>query len=455
MEEFIYSSVTTLARIIRNKQVSSEQVVTAHLHRIDEVNPKLNALVQIVRDRAPAEARSADKALAVGQLKGPLHGVPITIKDCLDTAGVITIAGTTGRASHVPKHDATVVARLRSVGAIIIGKSNLPELCLARATDNPVYGRTNNPYDLNRTPGGSSGGEAAIIAAGGSPLGIGTDAYGSIRFPCHCCVVVGIKPTSGRVPRTGDILAFSVGAKDPWAQVGPIARYVEDLILVLPIISGPDWKDPAIIPMHLIDPQTVKLKDLRVAFFTDNGIESATEEMADAVRNAARVLQNAVGLVQEDRPQFTDADLNWEMPSDVGWIRSLLKKCGWDETDSNLKKDMKAAADESSAAEYIEQVNRLNVFRSRMLSFLQAYDVVLCPPWSQPAALHGAEMGSPSYTIIFNKTGWPAAVVRVGTSTEGLPIGVQIAGRPWCEHVVLSVAHFLETELGGWQPPSL
>ena len=214
MDMLIDTLATELARLMQTKGVSSLEVVTAYLDRIDVVNPKLNAVVQLTAEKALGQARVCDAALARGESKGPLHGVPVTIKDSLDTAGVITTGGTKGRSSFVPEQDATVVMRLRGAGAIVLGKTNLPEICLTPETDNLVYGRTNNPYDLSRTPGGSSGGEAAIIAAGGSPLGIGTDIFASIRFPCHCCGIAGIKPTSGRVPRTGDILAFSVGALD-------------------------------------------------------------------------------------------------------------------------------------------------------------------------------------------------------------------------------------------------
>ena len=302
MNEIICSSATGLARLIQAKEITSIEVVTEYLERIDAVNPKLNAIVQLTAETALEQARESDAALARGEIKGPLHGIPITIKDSLDTAGVITTGGTKGRSSYVPKQDATVVARLRSAGAILLGKTNIPEICLAPETDNLVYGRTNNPYDLSRTPGGSSGGEAAIIAAGGSPLGIGTDIFGSIRLPCHWCGIAGIKPTSGRVPRTGDILAFSVGALDSWAQIGPLARYVEDLALTLPIIAGVDWRDPAIVPMPLGDPQMVELKSLRCAFYTDNGLVPASSEVADAVVAAAGALADVGASVQEACP---------------------------------------------------------------------------------------------------------------------------------------------------------
>jgi amidase len=192
------------------------------------------------------EARRADDQLMRGEIRGPLHGVPMTIKDSLDTAGVVTTAGTKGRAAYIPNQDATVVARLRDAGAILLGKTNTPELTATGITDNYVYGRTNNPYDVTRTAGGSSGGAAAIIATGGVPFDIGSDTGGSIRMPSHYCGIAGIKPTAGRVPRTGHILSFDIGHIDLLTHIGPLARYVEDLVLLLPIISGVDWYDPSI-----------------------------------------------------------------------------------------------------------------------------------------------------------------------------------------------------------------
>jgi len=255
MDELIYASATALAKAIRAKEVSSQEVIHAYLERVEGVNPQLNAVVQLTADMARQHAREADKALARGEVRGPLHGVPMTVKDSLDTAGVITTAGTLGRASFVPAQDATVVARLRAAGAILLGKTNTPELTLSSETDNLVYGRTNNPYDPSLIPGGSSGGAAAIVAAGGSPFDLGSDTGGSIRQPAHFCGIAGIKPTSGRVPRTGHIISFDMGALDALTQIGPMARFVQDLALILPVIAGVDWRDPAVVPMPLGDPR--------------------------------------------------------------------------------------------------------------------------------------------------------------------------------------------------------
>ncbi len=247
-EPLINSSVSSLAHAIQAKQVSSVEVVQACLDRIDEVNPTLNAVVQLAPGATEA-ARAADEALARGDLFGPLHGVPMVIKDSLDTKGVISTGGTKGRENFVPAEDATVVRRLKEAGAILLGKTNTPELTLSFETTNLVYGRTNNPWDTSRTSGGSSGGAAAIVAAAGAPFDIGSDFGGSIRLPAHFCGIAGLKPSAGRVPRTGHIYPFG-GVQDSFQQLGPLARYVEDLALILPLIAGPTSSTPASWPCH-------------------------------------------------------------------------------------------------------------------------------------------------------------------------------------------------------------
>jgi amidase len=207
-DELIDASVVWLANAIRRKQVSSEEVVRAFLERITHVNPKINAVVQLHAEEALADARVSDKESHAKQWRGPLHGVPCTIKDSFETKGMISTAGLKGRAAFIPDKDATAVARLRAAGAIVLGKTNTPELTLAFETNNLVYGRTNNPYNLDRTSGGSSGGAAAILAVSGSPFDLGTDTGGSIRLPSHFCGVAGMKPTQGRIPRTGHIISF-------------------------------------------------------------------------------------------------------------------------------------------------------------------------------------------------------------------------------------------------------
>ena len=283
-EDIVFMSATKLAGLIRAKKISSVEAVKAHYARIDVVNPQINAVVQFCRDRALAEAVAADAALAKGEIKGPLHGVPITIKDSIDTEGVISTAGTVGRMNYVPAKDATVVARLRKAGAILLGKTNTPEWTLAgggipgvSTTANIIYGISKNPYDTTRSTAGSSGGAGAIVAAGGSPLDIGTDWGGSIRGPAHNNGIAGIKPTYGLVPRTGHIVGYG-GYLDSWQELGPMCRRVEDLILTLPIIAGPDFSDCAIAPVPWRDPAAIDISKLRVAFFPTNGVAETTPE---------------------------------------------------------------------------------------------------------------------------------------------------------------------------------
>jgi len=464
MYKLIYASATALARAIRAKEVSSEEVVDAYLQRIEEVNPKLNAVVQLTADAARAQAREADAALARGHIKGPLHGVPITIKDNIETAGVICTGGTKGRASFVPTQDETVAARMRAAGAIMLGKTNLPELGLALETDNLVYGRTNNPYDLSRTPGGSSGGEAAIIAAGGSPLGLGNDMGGSIRLPAHFCGIAGIRPTTGRVPRTGHF-TWPGNWLDMLWEHGPMARFVEDLILALSIISGVDWRDPMVIPMPLGDPKTVDLKSLRVAFHTDNGILTPTSKTVEVVRKTAKALSESGMTVEEDRPegieQSQEIYLSLLAADGGAEVQRALQTAGTTEMHPLTRGLLEfSRATVMTTAEFDGLMVKWAMFRSSMLSFLEKYDVIVCPVCAYPALPHGAttdfdKVPGFSYTMTYNLTGWPSVVVRGGASPEGLPIGVQVVARPWREDVALAVAQYIETVLGGWQRPPL
>src|SRR5215212_8286442 len=335
MDEIIYSSASELARAIRRGEVSSIEVVEAHLARIEEVNPKLNAVVHLTADAARQRAREADEARARGEEWGPLHGVPVTIKDAFETEGIVSAGGTSGRAAYVPERDAAGVTRLKAAGAVVLGKTNVPEISLAFESDNLVYGRTHNPYDLTRTPGSSSGGEGAAIASGMSPLGLGSDAGGSIRVPAHFCGIAGIKPTSGRTARTGHFPPMG-GLLDSIWQIGPLARRVEDLWLALPLLCGNDWRDPTVVPAPLGDPSKVNVKGLRVAFHTDNGIVAPTEEIARATRDAAQVLRDAGAEVVEARPPVPSNAYEMLLGlygADGGaGLRMLLMFSGTDET---------------------------------------------------------------------------------------------------------------------------
>jgi len=475
MNDIIIWSATQFAAAIRAREVSALEIVDAHLARIAAVNPALNAVVQLAADRARAEARLADAALARGEVWGPLHGVPFTAKDSLCTAGIITTAGTSGRACFVPAQDATAVARLRAAGAILLGKTNCTELCGSGETDNLVYGRTNNPYDLARSPGGSSGGEAAIIAAGGSPLGLASDFGGSIRGPAHLCGIAGLNPTFGRVPRTGHIPPYG-GAYDT-ARIGLMARSVADLALALPIIAGPDGYDPTIVPAPIGDAGAVKLRGLRIAFHTDNGIFPATRETAAAVKAAAQALADAGLPVTEACPPGL-SDL-MEIGAALGRVSGLAEQAGvYAEckqpidlrqemlrpySDQWLARSQRLQTNDTmSAVELLVWTRRWDLARGALLAFLADFNVILCPVDPHPALPHGATMqpgfppyGVTAYTKPYSMSGWPSIVVRAGASPEGMPIGVQIVAGPWQEHVALTVAQKIERALGGWHKPPL
>jgi amidase len=464
MGSLIFASVAELAYTIRTRRVSAVEVVDAHLQRIAQVNPQINAVVTLAAERARAEARAADAVLVRAGPIGPLHGVPITIKDNLDTAGVRSTGGTQGRANFIPQQDATVVARLRSAGAILLGKTNTPELTLSFETDCLLFGRTSNPYDLARSSGGSSGGAAAIIAADGSPLDLGSDTGGSIRVPSHMCGVAGIRPTSGRVPRTGHIIPPG-GMLDSLTTIGPMARFVDELILTLPLVAGVDWRDPAIVPVPLLNPAAVQVHGLRVALHTDRGIRTPDSGIVHVVKQAADALANAGARVTEAVPPGIEQSPQlYERLSaaDSGWsMAALLQQYGTTEVSASLANWLPFLREmPSSAANTSKLLLKWDAYRSSMLSFMERYDVIVCPPCAFTALPHGKSEGPEreggfSYTEAYNLTGWPGVVVRCGTSSEGLPIGVQVVAQPWREDVALAVAKFLETTFGGWQRPAL
>lgn len=454
----IYSSVSQLAQALRDREISSVELVQACLKRIEDVNPQLNAVVQLRADEALREARLADQSFAQGGREGLLQGIPMTIKDSLDTAGVITTGGTLGRKDFVPDKDATVVKRLKDEGAILLGKTNTPELTIAFETDNLIYGRTSNPYDLTRSSGGSSGGAAAIVASGGSFFDIGSDYAGSIRLPSHYCGVAGLKPTSGRVPRTGHIIPYAAGATDAFQTIGPIARSVDDLTLLLRVIAGPDWQDPTIVPMPYVYPDEVELDTLRVAFYTDNGTATPTPEIMQTVKDVAKSLEGQVASVVEDRPKRLEE--TWDLwtslnVADGGYgTLEILEKAGTTQTSRRFG----SADREVTGREFGRRLREMDLFRSQMLGFMANYDVIICPANANVAILHGTQwehFAGFSYAATYNLTGWPATVVRAGTSPEGLPIGVQIVAAPWREDVALKVAQFVEAAFGGWQKPPL
>ncbi len=450
MNEFLAWPGVEQARLVHERRLSSRELVRVHLDRIAQVNPALNAAVEVLDETALRAADLADARAARGETLGPLDGVPFSIKDSLEVEGTVCTAGTLGLAKAAPSsQDATLVARLRAAGAIPIAKTNLPDLLFAFESDNLIFGRTNNPYDLSRTCGGSSGGEAALIAACGSPFGLGSDAAGSVRLPAHFCGIASIKPTSGRLPRTGHVPPAAGWLEMVW-QIGPMARHVEDLVAMMAALAGLDNRDHTVIHAPHRDPAAVRLRDLRVAFFTDNGIAPASSETTAVVRTAANGLAADVSHVEERRPPGIERSYELEMkmigPDGGDGLRQYLQSIGSVRThpllDGWLAKLERYRTTLDGFAEYW---NNLHEFRACMHAFLQNYDVILSPVYPQAALAHGTSTEDENfsgfgYTMTYNLTGWPAAVVRCGVSNDGLPIGVQIAARPWREDVALAVA---------------
>ncbi|HEY1336071.1 MAG TPA: amidase, partial [Bryobacteraceae bacterium] len=427
-----------------------------HLERIRQVNPVINAAVLLLEDEALGAARAADAALARGELAGPLHGVPFTVKDSIELAGTICTAGTVGRrCAAASTCDATLVARLRAAGGIPIAKTNLPDLLFSFESDNLLFGRTNNPYDLTRTSGGSSGGEAALIAACGTPMGLGSDAAGSVRLPAHFCGIAAIKPTSGRLPRTGHFPPAGGWIEALW-QIGPMARRVEDLVLMMRLLAGPDGVDPTAVAVPFDGPAAIG--KLRVAFYTDD----ADADVVRVVRDAARALEPGVASVVEDRPACHGQAYDLEMKllgADGGdGLRAYLMELGSATVHPLLTAWLdKLGAYRTDLAGFQGYWDEWMHYRAEMLAFLAGADVLVGPVYSHPALPHGTSVLDENFrgfrhTMAYNVAGWPAAVVRCGKSNAGLPIGVQIAAAPWREDIVLGIAKFLESALGGWKP---
>ena len=463
MSDFLFWPARRLVGAIGSGELSAVEVITAHLEQIAAVNPHINAVVQLATERALEEARACDAMTAKGQSRGPLHGVPMTIKDSLDTEGIISTGGTMGRKNCVPERDAPVVARLRAAGAILLGKTNTPELTLSGETDNLIYGRTNNPYDLTRSPGGSSGASAAIIAAGGAALEIGSDTGGSIREPAHYCGIAGLKPTSGRTPRTGHIVPYGLGAVDSLTQLGPMARFVDDLALALPVICGPDFEDPSCVPMPIGDPGKVDLKSLRIATYIDNGVLPVGPEIAETMAQAVDALRgDGLSVSEFDTTVLGEAAevLAQLRAADGGTIvRRLLERYGTEEPGPHMTYCFRGPPAVSGDV-YCQILEHADQVRSRMLGLLRDVDVILCPAAQRLAPPHGSTLADTflmwSYCTVYNLTGWPGAVVRAGADSNGLPIGVQCVAAPWREDIALALAARVESLLGGYhRPPSV
>jgi len=470
MGELTYLSAVSMAEQIRRGELSPVELLEAHLARIDELNPRLNAFVQVDFEPARREARLAEAAVRNREKLGPLHGVPLSIKSSLQVAGLPWEAGTKLRAGTVAERDAPLVTRLRQAGAIILGVTNAPELLMAWETDNLLYGRTNNPWDPSRTPGGSSGGEAAAIASGMSAGGVGSDGGGSIRVPAHFSGICGLKPTPGRVPATGHF-PESVGPFALLGVVGPLARNIGDLKVMFEVLQGPDDGDPSAAPVALRWPGKDELSRVRVGYFEDDARTPVTPETRAAVRTAAEALRRAGFQVEAFRPQGLELarQLWWKLFGTAGGMMLGSVTKGHEDELSPILKEFSswvAAEPAHTGQSLLDTWIERDVVRMQVFAQMQDYPVLLCPVASIPAFRHGERswqvegktvkyLDAWSYTEWFNLLGMPAVSVPVGKSPEGLPIGVQIAACPWLEELVISVAAALEQEVGCFGHPAM
>ena len=469
MSDVNFLSALAMAEQIRQRKISPVELLDAHLQRIAELNPRLRAFVQMDEVRAPRDARALEAAAMRGEFCGPLHGVPISIKSSLNVAGVRCESGTRLREGYIAPRDAVLVSRLREAGAIVLGVTNTPELLMAWETDNVLYGRTSSPWDLARTPGGSSGGEAAAIASGCSAGGVGSDGGGSIRVPAHFSGICGLKPTPGRVPATGHYPASS-GPFALLGVVGPMARTVGDLQVLFEVMAGADDGDPSSAPVPLRKVTREDLKQIRIGYFEDDGRTPVTPETRAAVRTAAEALERAGLQVIPFRPEGLEQarDLWWKLFGIAGgMVLKPLTKGHEAELSPMLKEFLGWAGAEPPHSGHTLLYTWLqrDEIRAQILAQMRVFPILLCPAAAIPAFRHGERswviegktvkyLDAWSYTEWFNLLGNPGAVVPVAQSAEGLPIGVQIVGRPWDEELVLAVAAELERECGGYRRPA-
>jgi fatty acid amide hydrolase len=507
--EITHWGAAEIARRIAAGQCCSVEVVEAFIARIRAVDGKLNAVVVPLFDQARADAKAADERQRRGKPLGPLHGVPVTIKESFFVAGTPSSIGLTHRKNELAKEDGVLVRRLRRAGAIVLGKTNLTQLMIWHESDNPVYGRTNNPWDLQRTSGGSTGGEGAIIAAGGSPLGLASDLGGSIRVPSHFCGICGIKPTSMRLPRRGAARNLR-GMETLQSQPGPMARRVEDLYLALRVLADPldEPVDADVAPAPLPDPANVKIEGLRVAMWTDDGCFAASPAIRRAVEEAAAALRARGAIVELFQPPDVDEALDVYfalLGADGG--RDARRLLQGSEIDSRMRELLNVAlipnllrgalsallrsrgqrwrarlvsvARARSADEYWQLTQRKQSYVKRFMEDLEAggYDAMLAPPHALPAMQHGHGirlLPAASYAYFMNLLGVPCGVVaatrvrhaeesdrpltrdlaeqtarQVEIGSAGLPVGVQVAARHWREDIVLALMKALEEAFQG------
>src|SRR4051812_47599601 len=454
--DLVRSDATRLAEMIRARELSPVEVVQAHLDRIEAVDPKVNAIVTVA-DGVLKAARVAEAAVMAGDELGPLHGVPFTAKDSIDTVGVLTQRGSPIFKGRLPDTDATSVARLKKAGAILLAKTNLPEFSYWIETDNLLSGRSNNPWDLDRTPGGSSGGESAAIAAGMSPLGLGTDLAISVRGPAAQTGIVSLKATHGRVPMTG------IWPREPrrfW-HVGPMARSIRDVALAYSLLAGPDGRDAFATSTVPFDAGVGHSPDrpLRVGWLVEPGFGPIDPEMAATVQAAAEALKGIGCVVEPVRIPALERDFAVDV---FNRIHVMEMKPAFAEATAGHGPDeiytmarTMLGLPGTSMKDYIEAEQAAERLRDGFAAYFQKYDALVTPVLPVPAHKHGiteltvnGKTVDLTYlqgaTVPLNITGLPGLSMRFGTSTEGLPINVQLVGSWLAESTILHLASSLE-----------
>jgi amidase len=462
-----YATIAEISESVRAEKVSPVEIVTAHLERIEEWQAKINAFVHVDAERALEQARHAETAVRRGDSLGPLLGVPVTVKSCIDVASWPCAAGSLLRKDYVAQADATLAARLRAAGAILVGNTNTPEFLMAYETDNLLSGKTSNPWDLARSAGGSSGGEAAAIAAGCSAGGVGSDGGGSVRAPAHFCGICGLKPTPGRIPATGHFPPG--GGAFPWiGVVGPMARTIADVRALFAVMAGSDAGDALSTPVPIRSVDDAQLKGLRVGILESDALGKVDAETQAALQKAANGLAAQGFVVERMRLEgleraielwwffFGPAIAHLFQPSIVGQESSLSPI---------FREYMDFAAAPVALDELLSACAERDSLRAKILEQMREVPILLSPVASTTAFRHGEgtwRQGAKQcyrdtmrFSQWLNLAGFPGVSVPMRVSAEGLPIGVQVIGRPYEEELVLAVAERVENARGPWQAPPL
>lgn len=465
MNDVVLQPAVRQLELLRTGAISVVELAEAHIHQIERLNPTLNALVDFDANRVRVQARQMNEMRGV---RGTLYGLPMTVKSSIATAGYRCEIGSLLHKDQIPREDAVVVGRLRAAGALILGTTNCPEFLMAYETANLLHGRTANPWDLERTPGGSSGGESAAIAAGMSAAGLGSDSGGSVRVPAHFTGICSLKPTPGRIPGRGH-LPPCVGPFSVLGAIGPMARTMEDVTLLFRTLAGQDAIDPVSPPVALREPSLKELRRNTIGFFEEDGLAPVTAGTRAAVCAAANALREAGFRVEPFQPRTLEPlrKLWWKLFVQCGAMIYAPAIAGREQQLSPIFNEFLRIAEATppfTAAQLLNAWAELDLLRAKALEEMQGHPVLLCPVASIPAFRHGERqwtvedrtvdyLDAVRHTQWFNTLAAPAAVAPVGRSPEGLPIGVQIVARPFDDETALGVAGIVDAAFGYRVPP--